>query len=344
MVAPCICKCFNLKPSFMIIAGAVLSSISCIPATVWPMALPAVLLAISGVALGVGPSYAMTISMAKERQELTSVDSAMFAIASSLGAGGVPFVMSRSMSLFGSRTFFPALLGMSVALVVLTKMLGRSGLQTPETKKLQELRDFQEKEDTSDTSYTSYVSSEASETEGTEEGDSEMPVPPVIWTYWEQGWQTAPLVCQICIESWELTNPELTLHKVSAADLPALLPHLCRWERFWELPPGQRSDLVRLALLEKFGGIWVDATLFSGAPVMVWLDGLKQLNKSKRHGLTEPNNATNDKSCGSFEAKDHGFFFVFERDSETWPYDPFLKCKLPHLGLGRIFCCETVEG
>lgn len=328
VVAPCICKCFNLKPSYMIIAGVVVSSISCIPATVWPMALPAVLLAVSGVALGVGPSYAMTISMAKERQELTSVDSAMFAIASSLGAGGVPFVMSRLMSLFGCRTFFPALLGMSVALVVLTKVLGRSGLQTPETKKLQELRDFQEKEDTPDTPYTSYVSSEASEKEGTE-GDSEMPVPPVIWTYWEQGWQTAPLVCQICIESWELTNPELTLHKVSAADLPALLPHLCRWERFWELPPGQRSDLVRLALLEKFGGIWVDATLFSGAPVMAWLDGLKQLNKSKRHGLTEPNNATDDKSCDSFEAKDHGFFFVFERDSETWPYDPFLKCNLP---------------
>ena len=203
------------------------SSISCIPASVWPMALPAVLLAVSGVALGVGPSYAMTISMAKERQELTSVDSAMFAIASSLGAGGVPFLMSRLLSLFGSRTFFPALLGMSVALVVLTKMLGRSGLQTAETK-LQELRDFQEKEDTSDTSYTSYVSSEAPETEGTEgtEGDSEMPVPPLIWTYWEQGWQTAPLVCQICIESWELTNPELTLHKVSASDLPAYC-HIC---------------------------------------------------------------------------------------------------------------------
>lgn len=329
VVAPCICKCFNLKPSYMIIGGAVVSSISCIPASVWPMALPAVLLAVSGVALGVGPSYAMTISMAKERQELTSVDSAMFAIASSLGAGGVPFLMSRLLSLFGSRTFFPALLGMSVALVVLTKMLGRSGLQTAETKKLQELRDFQEKEDTSDTSYTSSVSSEASETEGTEEGDSEMPVPPLIWTYWEQGWQTAPLVCQICIESWELTNPELTLHKVSAADLPALLPHLCRWERFWELPPGQRSDLVRLALLEKFGGIWVDATLFSGAPVMAWLDGLKQKSKnSKRHGLTEPD-ATDDQSCGSFEGKDHGFFFVFERDSETWPYDPFLKCNLP---------------
>ena len=103
---------------------------------------------------------------------------------------------------------------------------------------------------------------------------------------------------------------------------------------------------MRLALLEKFGGIWVDATLFCAAPVMTWLDGLKQKSKnSKRHGteLTEPDD-TDDQSCGSFEGKDHGFFFVFERDSETWPYDPFLKCNLPLLDcLERIFFCrETV--
>ena len=305
-----------------------MACLACISASVWPTELPALLLGVSGVAVGVGPSYAMCISMAKERRELTSVDSAMFAVASSLGAGGVPFVMSRVLSRFGPQAFFPTLLGMSVALVVLTTLLrSSSGRQRNETeRKLKEMNTFVEEEDsfesTCDGSFVLDTSDRSETFENLEvsskEEEPDMPVPPVIWTYWEQGWNHAPLVCKICIESWELSNPELTLHKVSARDLPALLPDLCRWDRLWELPAGQRSDLVRLALLKKFGGIWADATLFSTAPIMPWLDGLKQ---SKRHHVpTEQNESEYD-----------GFFFVFERDSESWPYDPFVNCKLPSL-------------
>lgn len=327
VIAPCICKCCHLKPSSMIVGGASVASLACISASVWPTELPALLLGVSGVAVGVGPSYAMCISMAKERRELTSVDSAMFAVASSLGAGGVPFVMSRALSRFGPPAFFPTLLGMSVALVVLTTLLRSSSgaRQRKQTeRKLKEMSAFVEEEDTSESTYDgSFVmdTSDRSETcENLEvtsnEEEPDMPVPPVIWTYWEQGWTHAPLVCQICIESWELSNPELTLHKVSASDLPALLPDLCRWDRLWELPAGQRSDLVRLALLKKFGGIWADATLFSSAPIMPWLDGLKQ--SKRQHFPTEQN-----------EPECDGFFFVFERDSGSWPYDPFVNCKLP---------------
>lgn len=250
----------------------------------------------------------------------------MFAVASSLGAGGVPFVMSRVLSRFGPRAFFPTLLGMSVALVVLTTLLHSSSgsRQKKQTEtKLKEMRESVEEENASESTDdgTFVDTSDSSETfENLEvtsnEEEPDLPVPPVIWTYWEQGWTHAPLVCQICVESWELANPELTLHKVSARDLPALLPDLCRWDRFWELPAGQRSDLVRLALLKKFGGIWADATLFSSAPIMPWLDRLKR--SKRQHFEAEQNESEGD-----------GFFFVFERDSGSWPYDPFVNCKLP---------------
>lgn len=140
-----------------------------------------------------------------------------------------------------------------MALVVLTTLLRSSSgaRQRKQTeRKLKEMSAFVEEEDTSESTYDgSFVmdTSDRSETcENLEvtsnEEEPDMPVPPVIWTYWEQGWTHAPLVCQICIESWELSNPELTLHKVSASDLPALLPDLCRWDRLWELPAGQRSS------------------------------------------------------------------------------------------------------
>ena len=153
VIAPCICKCCHLKPSSMIVGGASVASLACISASVWPTELPALLLGVSGVAVGVGPSYAMCISMAKERRELTSVDSAMFAVASSLGAGGVPFVMSRVLSRFGPPAFFPTLLGMSVALVVLTTLLRSSSgaRQRKQTeRKLKEMSAFVEEEDTSE--------------------------------------------------------------------------------------------------------------------------------------------------------------------------------------------------
>lgn len=49
---------------------------------------------------------------------------------------------------------------------------------------------------------------------------------------------------------------------------------------------------------------------------MPWLDGLKQ--SKRQHFPTEQN-----------EPECDGFFFVFERDSGSWPYDPFVNCKLP---------------
>lgn len=302
----------------MIVGGAFVASIGCIFALVWPTELPALLVAVGGVAVGVGPSYAMTITMAKERQQLTSVDSAMFSVASSLGAGGVPFLMSRVLSMFGHQAFFPTLLGMSLALVLLTKMLERI-FPKNKTQKEEHSDVFTEEEHStvSDSTKASEVASEASEDEASED-EPNTAVPPLVWTYWEQGWENAPLVCRICAESWELANPELTLHKLSPSDLPALLPHLCRWDRLWELPPVQRSDIVRLALLHKFGGIWVDATLFSSAPVMPWLENLKAQQLQRK-----PSDS---------EAHEDDFFFVFERDSENWPYDPFVKCKLPFLG------------
>ena len=177
----------------MIVGGASVASLACISASVWPTELPALLLGVSGVAVGVGQSYAMCISMAKERRELTSVDSAMFAVASSLGAGGVPFVMSRVLSRFGPPAFFPTLLGMSVALVVLTTLLRSSSgaRQRKQTeRKLKEMSAFVEEEDTSESTCDgSFVmdTSDRSETcENLEvtsnEEEPDMPVPPVIWT------------------------------------------------------------------------------------------------------------------------------------------------------------------
>ena len=301
-LAPCICKCLRPRPAAMVVGGAAVASVSCLPAAVWPNNLPAIFFAVSGVAMGAGPTYAMCISMAKERRALTSVDSAMFAIASSLGAGGVPFVMSRILALLGAASFFPTLLCMCLVLLSSAYLIDRISCHRAAGE--------QDEEDV-----------EKGCTKTTKMAEIEQPavpatpvVPPIVWTFWEQGWQDAPALCQACASSWELANPDLSIRKISAAELPELLPELCRWQRLWELPPQQRADLVRLALLEKFGGIWADATLFCAAPVMPWLQAL------------ESRRPQGDQGAGSAAKANPDFFFVFDRsDSNTWVHDPFVK-------------------
>lgn len=77
--------------------------------------------------------------------------------------------------------------------------------------------------------------------------------------------------------------------------------------------PYAAIDLLRLAVLEKLGGIWVDATVFSSSPIMPWLEALKAKQTKIQNG----------------DGNEDEFFFVFDRsDSKEWPHDPFLQCDL----------------
>jgi hypothetical protein len=105
-------------------------------------------------------------------------------------------------------------------------------------------------------------------------------LPPVAWTYWDQGYEAMPEVIRTCVTSWStlggLTDvrvlDRLTIFNyLTTSDLP---------RRFDELPLQMKSDAVRLALLSKFGGVWMDASTFVSGPVMSWL-----LPKMQPHGL-----------------------------------------------------------
>lgn len=95
-------------------------------------------------------------------------------------------------------------------------------------------------------------------------------VPRIIWTYWEQG-STPPVLVQLCHKSWQIKNPDYEFRQLDGISLS-------RWSDistkvpFWnELSVQKRSNLLRLDLLERHGGVWVDATLYCLAPLSHWL-------------------------------------------------------------------------
>jgi len=275
-IAPIFIRYFKPEPSTMVMIGATISALCCVPAAFLPHSMLSVTLGVSGVAVGAGPAYAMTLTMAKQRKDLSSADSALFSVSASLGAGGVPFLASRILKAFGAYAFFPSLIAMSALLLLLTALLVRK----PPTKKSLAEPDL--------------------EAPGPSSTTKEGALPAVIWMWWEQGWETAPLICQACAESWKLANPEAEVRRLDASMLQDWLPDFGACQK---LPPAQRADLIRLELLCKYGGVWADATLFCAAPVMPWLQ--KQFGEESET------------------------FFVFDRSSSaSWPHDPFLDQNL----------------
>jgi len=280
ILAPFICRLWSPRPAKMVISGGLASAACCLPALFWPRNACTVLLAVAGLALGTGPSHAMTIGMVKEYQDLTSVDSALFSVAASMGAGGMPFLMSRVLHALGPTAYFPSLFATCVVLVVLTQW-------TTSSRSREHFR--------------IPVDEELQVTETEREQNLQKGIPPLVWMYWEQGWSHAPKVCQACVASWEKANPDLVVRKIALSDLSSLLPATYSWPRLWQLRHAQRSDAIRLALLDAYGGIWVDATTFCHRSVMPWL----------RRMTAEQD------------------FFVFDRsDFHTWPNDPFASCGL----------------
>jgi hypothetical protein len=90
-----------------------------------------------------------------------------------------------------------------------------------------------------------------------------------IWFYWHQGLNNAPDVVQKCYRSWRLRNPEWDVTPLRFSNLA------------YYLNPGDMnvlvtrpqafSDLVRINLLKKYGGVWVDASCFCTTPLDSWM-------------------------------------------------------------------------
>lgn len=84
---------------------------------------------------------------------------------------------------------------------------------------------------------------------------------------WLQGWDNAPELAWACRNSWERMNPTWEVRPLSLSDIASLLPA--------DLPPGTRpahiSDIARVELLHKYGGVWADATVFCWQPLDEWL-------------------------------------------------------------------------
>ena len=96
-------------------------------------------------------------------------------------------------------------------------------------------------------------------------------IPKKLFMYWHQGWNNAPDMVKRCAASWQRHNAAWDINLLDSVTvrekvkLPAALKTL-------NLPLPALSDVIRICLLKKYGGVWTDATLWCVRPLDDWID------------------------------------------------------------------------
>jgi hypothetical protein len=89
-----------------------------------------------------------------------------------------------------------------------------------------------------------------------------------IYIYWSDGFDRAPDVCKICLDSWQSNNVGWDLEVLDADKANKVLPRESLPKTMSE---AHYSDLLRLTLLAGSGGVWVDATVLCMRPLIDWM-------------------------------------------------------------------------
>jgi hypothetical protein len=89
--------------------------------------------------------------------------------------------------------------------------------------------------------------------------NSDSKIPKIIWTYWQT--EDIPDLVQRCIDTWRKHNKDYDIRVLNrnsiknwATDLDVTLLKM-------NDGPARESDIVRLNILSKYGGVWADASI-----------------------------------------------------------------------------------
>lgn len=96
-------------------------------------------------------------------------------------------------------------------------------------------------------------------------------LPRRVWLYWHQGYSQAPDVVKVCYQSWVSLNPGWEITFLDADSVKAVLPDVEITKLSDNISLNYISDLIRLSLLNRFGGVWADATVYCSKPLDLWV-------------------------------------------------------------------------
>jgi mannosyltransferase OCH1-like enzyme len=108
------------------------------------------------------------------------------------------------------------------------------------------------------------------------------PIPKIIWSYWHQ--KDQPLIVQKCIDTWRRYNPDYSINVLHTGNINEFIPTDQLPDTFFTLKEFRKADWLRIALLQTYGGIWLDASIVLTQP-LDWAMDLQQKNNSEFVGF-----------------------------------------------------------
>jgi len=133
----------------------------------------------------------------------------------------------------------------------------------------------------------------------------------IIWSFWQapeaqSASESDKNLLADCLASWKKYCPGWTIRILNYSNYTDWVPSELLPKNFSELTFTFKSDIIRLVLLYKYGGLWVDATY-------EFLENIKWLEDF----LSTHRGADNEAVC-------YGFFF-----HKNFPENHFLYCSAP---------------
>lgn len=89
--------------------------------------------------------------------------------------------------------------------------------------------------------------------------------PKIIWWCWLQGFEQAPELVKICYESLKKNMPDYEIRILTNDNLDSYIDiphHVISKYKKGIIGAAHFSDIVRLEVLIKYGGIWIDSTVY----------------------------------------------------------------------------------
>ena len=96
-------------------------------------------------------------------------------------------------------------------------------------------------------------------------------LPKKIWILWLQGEADMPFVVRNCYSSWKKQNSAYEVTLLTENNISDFIDVDGRILNNPVITKQALSDIIRVLLLEKVGGVWVDATCFCTKPLDDWL-------------------------------------------------------------------------
>ena len=99
-------------------------------------------------------------------------------------------------------------------------------------------------------------------------------IPRVIWMFWETGWPANRPEANLALYSFQYANPDYEVRPLDGEQAEKLTNRasVIPDETWAKLKVQAKSDVYRSILLNEYGGIWADASLFANYGLDEWLD------------------------------------------------------------------------